>query len=276
MTVVGGLGLVAPWGIPMHSARVASLVVVSGLLACQLDPTGFGSSSGAEPDASLGSSSTVAEPPTSTSEVTTAGVDTTSADPTTDPSASTSRGADDTGTGTGEPPDVVCENLLVNPSVETGSLAGWTVMQAGGAQVAQGSAHDGDWALRTAHDPFMREQEVDLVAAGLDPAFLDTSPDIVVEEWLQEVWARDHYWIRVELRDEGHATLDSWVVDDWTTGRGESYDDDTYFAVGHTFRGYPAGVRYVLFRDGGQDGEYWAGHYGVVIDASRVEICHPR
>lgn len=262
----------------MPSTRVVSLGIVAiGLLACEFDSTGFGSSSGAEPTASEGSSSTVAEPPTSTSEMTTAAVETTTADPTTDPGTSTSHEADDTGTdGSGEPPDVVCENLLVNPSVETGSLAGWTVMQAGGAQVAQGSAHDGDWALRTAHDPFMREQEVDLVAAGLDPAFLDTSPDIVVEDWLQEVWARDRYWIRVELRDESHAPLDAWVVDDWTTGRGESYDDDTYFAVGHTFRGYPAGVRYVLFRDGGQDGEYWAGHYGVVIDASRVEICHPR
>lgn len=262
--------------------RIPTAAMLAGLVggACQPNTSGLG---GAMDDVQVGGDDSAAS---STSEpATDAG--TTLAEGTTQPDpGSTSMdppgGSSDT-TGAGEtsesggPPDVVCENLLVNPSAETGNLEGWNVFQWGEARVAQESAHDGTWSVRTSYQAFMREQQIDLVAAGLDPAFLDGSPDIVVEEWVQEIFAPDHYWIQVELRDEFNATLDTWSVDDWTTGASRgSYDDDEYFAVGHTFSGYPPGVRSVLFRDGGQDGEFWAGTFGVVLDAARVEICHPR
>lgn len=187
--------------------------------------------------------------------------------------------ADSTGPGAGSSTgesDVVCENLLVNPSTESGNLDGWQILQMGGAEVRNEAAHDGSYAVHTSFSPFLRQQEIDLVAAGLDPAFLDTSPDIVIEDWFQEVYDSDEYWIRVELRAADHSTIEQWVAEDSTPGMGGTYDDDAYLSVSHTFSGYPAGVRYVLFRDGGQDGEYWQGLYGVVLDDARVEICHPQ
>jgi hypothetical protein len=187
-------------------------------------------------------------------------------------------GASDDGASDGDsgPVDLVCDNVLVNPSLESGDLEGWQVLQAGEARVLEESAHEGTHSLRTSYGAFVRQQEVDLVAAGLDPAFLDTSPDVRVGEWVQEIYASDHYWIDVELRDANHAPLDAWHVDAWTPGRGDTYDDDEYYAESHTFRGYPPGLRYVHFLDGGVDGEYWVGLYGAVLDDARVEICHPR
>ena len=33
----------------------------------------------------------------------------------------------------------------------------------------------------------------------------------------------------------------------------------------HTFREYPVGVRYIKFKDYGQDTRYWAGYYGAKL-----------
>lgn len=185
-------------------------------------------------------------------------------------------GSDGGGGQTVADPQVVCDNVLVNPSAESGNLEGWEILQSGGALVSPEHVYDGHYAVRTSFEPFLRQQEVDLVAAGLRPVFLDTSPEIVVEDWFREVFSSDDYLFAVQLLDQDHQPIDQWEVVASTVGVDESYDDDAYFSVQHTFRGYPPGLRYVRFRDGGQDGEYWQGHYGVVIDASRVEICHPR
>ncbi|MCX4242016.1 hypothetical protein [Paraliomyxa miuraensis] len=248
----------------MHRARLGLLTMALGLAACQPNAHGFGSSGDDEPEASGGASSD----PTSTGEPTSS--DGTGADAT-----GTATTSDADGDGSDPPPGFVCENLLVNPSVETGNFDGWQVLQQSDAQVRQNEAHDGTWAVHTSFGPFTREQEIDLVALGLDPAFLDTSPEIVVEDWFREVYDSDPYWVRVELQNESHAPIDLWTVEGWTPGD-EGYDDDEYVAEQHTFSGYPAGLRYIRFRDGGQDGEYWAGHYGVIIDAPRLELCHPR
>lgn len=197
-----------------------------------------------------------------------------------DGSDSTGSAGTDAGSGgldgtTTSGPALVCENLLVNPSLESGELTGWEVIHRGRAVVGDEYAYDGRFALQTSYRPFVRQQEIDLVAAGLSPEFLDTSPEIRVEDWFREVFSSDEYWIRVRLLDEDHEVIAEWNVNDFTVGVDEDYEDDAYFVVEHTFRDYPAGLRAIQFRDGGQDGEYWQGQYGVVIDASRVEICHP-
>ena len=33
----------------------------------------------------------------------------------------------------------------------------------------------------------------------------------------------------------------------------------------HTFKEYPAGVRYIKFKDYGQDTKFWAGYYGAKL-----------
>lgn len=53
---------------------------------------------------------------------------------------------------------------------------------------------------------------------------------------------------------------------------GAGYDNDDWFQLSYTFTGYPAGVRSIRFEDGGQDSEFWAGWYGIRMDAAEVVI----
>lgn len=45
------------------------------------------------------------------------------------------------------------------------------------------------------------------------------------------------------------------------------------FQMIHVFRDYGPGVRYIRFRHGGKDTQYWAGWYGIRVTDSSVEIC---
>lgn len=40
----------------------------------------------------------------------------------------------------------------------------------------------------------------------------------------------------------------------------------------HTFRNYPAGVRYIQFKDYGTDTYYWAGYYGAKLAGAMVRF----
>lgn len=45
------------------------------------------------------------------------------------------------------------------------------------------------------------------------------------------------------------------------------------FQMIHVFRDYGPGVRYIHFRHGGKDTQFWAGWYGIRVTDSSVEIC---
>ena len=40
----------------------------------------------------------------------------------------------------------------------------------------------------------------------------------------------------------------------------------------HTFKEYPSGVRYIQFKDYGQDTKYWAGFYGAKLAGATVRF----
>ncbi len=40
----------------------------------------------------------------------------------------------------------------------------------------------------------------------------------------------------------------------------------------HIFKNYGPGVRFIRFTHGGKDTKFWAGHYGVQVTNSSVEI----
>ena len=45
-----------------------------------------------------------------------------------------------------------------------------------------------------------------------------------------------------------------------------------FFQTGHVFSNYLPGCRYVKIVHGGQDANWWAGHYGVKITLSTVKL----
>ncbi|KAJ8308369.1 hypothetical protein KUTeg_013243 [Tegillarca granosa] len=79
-----------------------------------------------------------------------------------------------------------------------------------------------------------------LINEGCDPEVLDNiKPDIEISEWYS---ARHDCGINYEIK------------------------------VKHTFRDYPAGVRYILFQHKGKDTYWWRGHYGAKITLSSVHF----
>ncbi|KAG7323127.1 hypothetical protein KOW79_012829 [Hemibagrus wyckioides] len=41
----------------------------------------------------------------------------------------------------------------------------------------------------------------------------------------------------------------------------------------YTFKDYGPGVRFIRFKHRGKDTQFWAGHYGIRVTHSSVEIC---
>jgi hypothetical protein len=72
--------------------------------------------------------------------------------------------------------------------------------------------------------------------------------------------------------DTGSSDADD-ADDDGTSPYDSS--DDVWFEVAHTFSDYGPSLRRIRVKDGGQDSEFWAGHYGIRIDDASVVIVAP-
>lgn len=166
-------------------------------------------------------------------------------------------------------------NLLSNPSASGGATSGWSIIANGGnGWSTRGDSVDGDGAsFITSYSWCTRSQTIDLLAAGYTAEFLDSSPSILAREFFKGVNnVSDSYFLRVELRDENGAVLDSWEAGNQTsplaaTGNWEVQE--------HRFQNYPAGVRQIYWEDGGNDAEFWAGHYGTLLDGAELTFDDP-
>lgn len=166
-------------------------------------------------------------------------------------------------------------NLLANPSAQDGGLSGWTVIANGGnGWTTRGDSVDGDGAsFITSYNWCTRSQTIDLIAEGYTPEFLDSSPPILVRESFKGVSnTADLYFLRVELRDENGNVLDSWEAGSQAT---PLTANGGWVLQEHRFRNYPAGVREIYWEDGGDDAEFWAGHYGTILDGAELTFDDP-
>lgn len=158
------------------------------------------------------------------------------------------------------------KNLLANGHANTGDMSGWTITQNGGAgwKASGGQFH-------TSYNLASREQLVDLYAHGYDAATMASAPPIFVSERFRPTYCPDTYFLEVELLDENMTSVASFA-----TGTVQQTGPCTWTAnwetVQHTFTGYGPGVRYVRWRDGGDDSEYWAGHYGPAMDDAILTV----
>jgi hypothetical protein len=189
----------------------------------------------------------------------------------------------DTDTDSDTTPDC-SDNLLDNPGAEAGDMSGWTITANGGDGWA---AVESDFALEsaryfgTSYEWCRRYQQIDLLALGYTADQLDGAPEIHVSEHVGEVYYPDEYEIAVELRDASEAVIDDWTASGVTTGsttcgpigNGCHWDDDEWIEESHVFTGYGPGLRYIRFRDGSVDQEWWIGNYGAALDAAEVIIC---
>ena len=120
-----------------------------------------------------------------------------------------------------------------------------------------------------------RWQLVDLYDYGLTLEILNKvhPPIHVSQEWYCASWdCGTMFWITVALIDDEFKLIETHKYSEelaqWE-GLGE---DLGWRKVMHTFQDYKAGVRYVLFVDGGKDTQFWAGHYGSKMAAANVHV----
>ena len=166
-------------------------------------------------------------------------------------------------------------NLLANPSAQDGATSGWSIVANGGdGWTTRGDSADADGAcFITSYNWCTRSQTVDLLAAGYTPEFLDSSPPILVREFFKGFSnVADLYFLKVELRDANGAVLDSWEGGSQTTPLTAT---GTWELQEYRFENYPAGVREIYWEDGGDDAEFWAGHYGTLLDGAELTFDDP-
>lgn len=167
------------------------------------------------------------------------------------------------------------ENLIVNPSAETGDLTGWTLTEnpgAGWRAVKSNDAPDGTFEFATSYDTARRQQSIDLWSLGYRPEDLDKVPDIQISEWFREArnsggLSGDTYFIRVKLLDADSELLASWSLF-------SQLPDSNWLHVTHTFFGYGKGLRFIQFFDGGSDAESNPGYSGTRLDNASVVLCN--
>jgi F-box associated region/EGF domain/Calcium-binding EGF domain len=167
-------------------------------------------------------------------------------------------------------------NLLQNPGGETGDMSGWQILQNGGGGWGVGPGDPliylfGAVHFMTSYSMCRRSQLVDLTTMGFTQPQLDVAPPITVREWYRGGGYNraDRYYLLVELRDANNNVLASYSNG---TSSSPAVTDDTWKIATQTFSGYPAGLRYVYFEDGGRDTENWAGRYGAAMDAASVVV----
>lgn len=82
----------------------------------------------------------------------------------------------------------------------------------------------------------------------------------------------DRYFLKVELRDANGLVLDSWEAGNETT---PLIANGAWQLQEYRFVNYPAGVREISWADGGSDAEFWAGHYGTLLDGAELTFDDP-
>ena len=163
-----------------------------------------------------------------------------------------------------------CTNLLLNPDAELG-LVDWNFSTGTGTDwVIQGSSF-GSSSFVSSYNWSTKNQTIDLIAKGFSPAYLDTEPLLFVKEMYigHTVNFNDQYYFHVELRDASGTVLASF--DDGSQSN-PLIADTAWKTSSHIFSAYGPGLRTIYVESGGNDAEYWAGHYGTKIDEAEVKF----
>lgn len=152
-------------------------------------------------------------------------------------------------------------------SGRTGDLSGWMIDENGG----------NGWGVvnnqfRTSFGMCSKSQTINLLDLGYSEDKLDTQPEIDIWEFYfgydgpeDGSGYGDTHFMYVELRDANGNVLDSF-----DSGMLTCIQDAQY--VGTTFTNYGVGLREVYVQHGGQDSEFWQGHYGGMVDATQMTL----
>ncbi|XP_073794522.1 uncharacterized protein isoform X3 [Danio rerio] len=167
-------------------------------------------------------------------------------------------------------------NLLINPSAKDG-LQGWKMVHSGSGcwVTAENSKPLTDTVTRcfvTSFGLCLKRQLIDLQKEGYSDTFMDqVQPHIKISDWYApRNDCGSEYQICVELLDQEKKPISTFEPEKVLFHFGNS---QPWCQTAHVFKNYGAGVRFISFTHGGKDTHNWAGHYGIIVTNSSVEIC---
>ncbi len=168
-------------------------------------------------------------------------------------------------------------NNLLNPTAATGDLSGWEDIQSSfgdGWKVTPWCVGCGS-TFQTSFDLTTKSQTVNLLELGYTEAQLDTEPIIDLWEFVlgfdgpgDGTGFGDTHFMNIELRDGSGNVIESFESGTITC-------TDAWQWVGANFQDYGPGLREIYIIHGGQDTEYWGGHYGGLVDATQLSLVFP-
>ncbi|XP_042334516.1 uncharacterized protein LOC121936375 [Sceloporus undulatus] len=123
----------------------------------------------------------------------------------------------------------------------------------------------------TSYGSCIKSQLITLKSEGYWDQLMDeVKPDIVVKDWYAARFdCGCRYQLSVRLLSADYIVLQEFLPEDVII---EQWSDAEWQEVSYTFHDYPAGVRHILFRHGGQDTQFWAGWYGVRVTNTSVTL----
>uniref|UniRef100_A0A8C1D0U4 Uncharacterized protein n=1 Tax=Cyprinus carpio carpio TaxID=630221 RepID=A0A8C1D0U4_CYPCA len=166
-------------------------------------------------------------------------------------------------------------NLLKNPSAQDG-LRGWKIVRSGGDCWVIGE----NWkpipdsvtsCFVTSYGLCLKRQLIDLNKEGYSETFMDqVQPHIKISDWYGPRWdCGSEYQICVELLDQRKNPIKTFQPEKVILSFKSS---EQWCEMSHVFKNYGPGVRFIRFTHGGNDTQFWAGHYGIRVTNSSVVI----
>ncbi|XP_005162141.1 uncharacterized protein isoform X1 [Danio rerio] len=168
-------------------------------------------------------------------------------------------------------------NLIKNPKAED-EFNDWMIVQNGGDlwtiedNGVEIPKHTVSKYFVTSHWLCLKQQLIDLQKEGYSAAFMDhLQPHIKISDWYgPRIDCGCEYQICVELLDQKKKPISTFepepvIFPQWS--------DWQWCEMIHVFKDYGPGVRFIRFTHGGKDTQFWAGHYGIRVTNSSVEIC---
>ncbi len=153
------------------------------------------------------------------------------------------------------------DNLLADPGASDWRMSNWD--RDGSWTTLPFGGHDSITGQWQGNGAATKSQTINLLDKGYSAEYLDTAPDITVQDWFVSTNAAytAQYQMQVELLDEYGSVIHSWQsANVWATW--------SWNTVHNTLRNYGEGLRSIRFTHGGNG-------RGVVVDDTSVQIEDP-
>ena len=163
------------------------------------------------------------------------------------------------------------QNLLVNPGCYDGGTTGWNVTSSsddGWIEDLTGGT-DGTSCWVSSYSNTTKSEDIDLIAIGYTPTYLDQQPIILYAESYKGFDGgsslSDEYQLNIYLMDDNGNVL-------YTYQSGVLTCNGTWQSLKGAIRNYGTGVRKIRYEHIGNCANFWAGNYGAMIDDSHLSI----